>query len=97
LQNNSITELPLALIRKEYKIPLSLEEKDFFIEKLQQNKNIMLTLGGVRKSYSDGWWLIRASNTENYLLIKYEAMNELRAKNIIKELSKITNIQLSLI
>lgn len=96
LQFNPLIELPLAPISKELKIALNREEKGLFVEKLQKHKDGIQTLGGVRKNYLNGWWLVRASNTENYLLVKYEAMNEEIAKTIIQELSEITNIRLSL-
>ena len=56
-----------------------------------------LTLGGIRKNYIDGWWLIRASNTEDYILVKYESLNKAREELIKEELLNIMNIALSLI
>ncbi len=96
LQYNSFKELPLASIRKEFKINVSPKEKSEFIEKLKEYNDGMQTLGAVRKNHLNGWWLIRASNTENYILVKYEADNEDVANNIIQEISKIINIRLSL-
>ncbi|MCT4634770.1 MAG: hypothetical protein N4A31_00800 [Rickettsiales bacterium] len=72
LQDNPIIELPLAQIRKEFKLP--------------KNPNLdpqIYSPKGLRKDYDGGFFLIRASNTEDYILVKYEAMNE-KIANIIR-------------
>lgn len=98
LQNNEFIELPLAPIRQESKISIAKKNKNIFIKNLQLNRSIdEITLGGVRKDYTDGWWLVRVSNTEDYILIKYEAINEKRERLIKEELLDIINIPLSLI
>ncbi len=75
LQNNSIIELPLAPFAKEYKISklLNLDPQVYKPE-------------GLRKTYDKGFSLVRASNTEDYILVKYEAMDEDAAKLIKEEL-----------
>lgn len=98
LQNNKLVYLPLPPIKNEYKIPIAKENKEAFVQNIQSNgSKDELTLGGIRKNYTDGWWLIRASNTEDYILVKYEALNDRREHLIKAELLNITNIALSLI
>jgi len=92
LQNNPIIELQLAFIRREFKIPKSFD----ILEKIKAYNNDVSILNGIRKIYSDGWWLIRASNTENHILIKYEAMSQEAQNKIIKELLEFINMPLSL-
>lgn len=72
LKDNLIIELPLAPIAKEFKLPknLNLDRQIYKPE-------------GLRISYKGGFSLIRASNTEDYILVKYEAMNEKMA-NLIR-------------
>jgi phosphomannomutase len=89
LQNNPIKELPLAEFRKEIKISVQHDSKSSIINKIQESSDGLKTLGGVRKTYSDGWWLVRASNTEDYILVKYEANNKSRLEAIEKELKEI--------
>lgn len=72
LQDNPIIELPIAPIRKEFKLP----------KNLNLNPQIY-SPKGLRKDYEGGFFLIRASNTEDYILVKYEAMNEKMA-NLIR-------------
>ena len=34
-------------------------------------------LDGIRVSEKDGWWLIRASNTQNCLIVRLEAVDDI--------------------
>lgn len=80
LQNNPIVFLPLAAFRQEYKIPKT----------LYLNPQIYKP-EGLRKSFNDGFYLIRASNTEDYILVKYEALNQDIFNLIEEEIEKILN------
>lgn len=75
LQGNPMIELPLAPICKEFKIAKS----DNLPAQVYKPE-------GMRKSYQDGFYLIRASNTEDYVLVKYEAINTKTAKIIEEDL-----------
>ena len=78
LQNNPIIELPLAPIRKEFKIAKN--------NKLNPE---IYKPEGLRKSYPErGFWLIRASNTEDNILVKYEAIDQTVVALIIEELTQ---------
>ncbi len=39
-------------------------------------RNDVLTLDGVRISFADGWGLLRASNTQPVLVLRFEASSE---------------------
>lgn len=98
LQYKPLQELPLAKFRKEIKIPMKKSLKYDFISKLNIDpKKVYKTLGGIRKEFDNGWWLVRASNSEDYVLIKYEAFTEQEKQAIEKELLENINIPLSLI
>ena len=43
---------------------------------------MLVTVGGVRAVWSDGWGLIRASNTTPILVVRYEAKTKERLKEI---------------
>lgn len=51
-------------------------------------KNINL-LDGIRVNMSYGWWLIRASNTQPAIIIRFEAKNLNYFNNIKKQIYKI--------
>lgn len=80
LQNNPFVELPLAKFKEEYKIA---KNNNFPAQVFKPE--------GLRKSYNDGFWLIRASNTEDYILVKYESETKELAKTIKKEIFTLIN------
>lgn len=83
LQNNPLIELPIAPIFKEFKIA----KTEILPEQVYEAE-------GLRKAYEQGFYLVRASNTEDYVLVKYEAMNEDIARVIEKDLELLFSIQL---
>lgn len=78
LQDNPIIELPLAKFKKEFKIA-KISGLDAKVYKPE----------GLRISYPDGFLLVRASNTEDYILVKYEAMTENVVESIKEKLNDI--------
>lgn len=76
LQNNYFLELPLAPIRMEYKVP---KANIKHMEQIYQPE-------GLRIDFDGGFLLVRASNTEDYILVKYEAMDSKTQKDIEQEL-----------
>lgn len=76
LQSNPLIELPLAPICREYKIAQNMVKS---IEQIYQPEGLSIDFDG-------GFLLVRASNTENYILVKYEAMNTKIQKNIEQKL-----------
>ncbi|RZI47557.1 phosphomannomutase/phosphoglucomutase [Rickettsiales endosymbiont of Peranema trichophorum] len=79
-------------------------EKFEIIEELKSylsNQNIDFNaLDGIRRQSKKGWWLIRASNTQNCLVIRAEAYKEVDLAELCKELISIlstSNTQLDLL
>jgi phosphomannomutase/phosphoglucomutase len=65
------------------------EEKKFRIvkevtEEFQKQKYDVITVDGARIQFGDGWGLIRASNTEPALILRFEAKTPQRLKEIEK-------------
>lgn len=77
----------------EIKIPVSDDKKFMIVEKVKeycQNKNYdTILLDGVRVNFSDGWALIRSSNTGPNLTVRYEAKTEKRLKEIKSEFTNV--------
>ena len=45
-------------------------------ERLKKNNSNILTIDGIRIDLKEGWWGIRASNTQNSLTVRIEANDE---------------------
>ena len=73
----------------EIKLPVSDQKKFKLIERIVELGNFpaarRITLDGLRIEYSDGWGLIRASNTSPALLLRFEADTEQRLGEIMAE------------
>ncbi|MBI1954344.1 MAG: phosphomannomutase/phosphoglucomutase [Proteobacteria bacterium] len=80
--------LPKMVSTPEIRIPCSDEKKFHFIKKIQnhlQQKGIdIITLDGVRVQTYDGWWLLRASNTQPILVARCEATTKERLKELLQ-------------
>jgi phosphomannomutase/phosphoglucomutase len=61
-------------------------KKFIFVEKLAKNakfeKATLFTIDGMRVEFSDGWGLIRCSNTTPCLVLRFEANNEAALQRI---------------
>lgn len=79
----------------EIKIPVTDETKFEVVKdvlayaKLKKYK--YLDIDGVRVQFSDGWALVRASNTAPNLTVRYEAMTDERLDAIRKEFDDVIN------
>lgn len=73
--------IPNSVNTPEMKIAVPDEEKFGLMQQLIDNayfssaKEIM-TVDGLRVNFSDGWGLVRPSNTSPYLVMRFEAVNE---------------------
>ena len=58
----------------------------------KENKNI-IDIDGVRVSDDNGWWLLRASNTQQRLVVRCESSSksglEIQKKNVLNQLNKV--------
>jgi phosphomannomutase len=64
---------------------------------LLKNKIQFLDIDGIRCSTKDGWWLLRASNTQDVLVCRFEAASEaniLEQKNFVSKLLEPYNLLL---
>jgi phosphomannomutase/phosphoglucomutase len=82
----NIQKLPKTYTSEEIKIPVE-EEKKFYVlnqivniikEISLNNSNIkeIFQIDGIRVTFSNGWGLVRASNTSPYLTLRFEASSE---------------------
>jgi phosphomannomutase len=86
-----LSSLPKTFSTQEIKINCSDEEKFTIIEEL----SILLDkagltvnkIDGLRVQKDDGWWLLRASNTQAVLVARIEANSEDSLKSFQEELS----------
>lgn len=94
----------LGLIPKRYTmsdIKLYCDESEKFqiLDKIRDicitQKLSFLDIDGIRVQNDFGWWLIRASNTENYLIIKAEAVDHPSLTLIKREIEGILSKLLS--
>lgn len=66
-------------------IPQQIKEKLEAIQKEQEFE--LITIDGVRVVTTDGWWLLRASNTQNCLVVRLEAQDK-NGMNTLKDMLK---------
>ena len=69
--------LPNSINTPELKLPMREENKVSFMQRLSTVANFkggnIITIDGLRVEFSDGWGLIRPSNTSPYLILRFEA------------------------
>ncbi len=65
----------------------SVIEKSIKIVK-KKHKNVSL-IDGIRVNTSNGWWLLRASNTQPALIIRCEAASKQKVKKLLNEITYI--------
>ncbi|MEP6484656.1 MAG: phosphomannomutase/phosphoglucomutase [Rudaea sp.] len=72
--------LPNGVSTPELKIPMAEGANYAFIEKFQKSAAFdgarVTTIDGVRADWSDGWGLVRASNTTPVLVLRFDADND---------------------
>jgi phosphomannomutase/phosphoglucomutase len=59
------------------------------VKNLLAKKYPIIDIDGVRANFPDGWALVRASNTQESLVLRYEAETEERLKEIKSEVEKM--------
>ncbi len=93
-----VSTLPKTFISSEIKVFCSDKIKFLTINNISKNvfkkynSNDVITLDGLRVNNNHGWWLIRASNTEEALIVRFEGKSEkdknelfVEVKNLLKE------------
>ena len=79
-------EVPSFYSTPEVRIECSEEEKFKIVRELSdyfKSKYKTIDVDGVRVLFGDGWGLVRASNTQPVLVLRFEAKSEKRIKEII--------------
>jgi phosphomannomutase/phosphoglucomutase len=78
--------LPKSVSTPELKVELGEGEHYQFMDKLRQQASFedasLITIDGLRADWSDGWGLVRASNTTPVLVLRFEADNATALKRI---------------
>lgn len=79
--------LPQVVNTPEIRIEVREERKFAIVEETRDRLAGMAGIAvndidGVRVSNTDGWWLLRASNTQNALVVRCEAANETALENL---------------
>lgn len=78
--DNLLAALPPAVATPELRLPLAESDALELVRKLVENgdwgEGKVTTLDGLRVDYSEGWGLIRASNTEPALTLRFEANDD---------------------
>jgi len=72
-------EFPQTFATSEIRINCAEEKKTWLIEKLVaefSNTNEIVTIDGIRIKFENGWGLVRPSNTQALLILRFEANSE---------------------
>lgn len=94
-----LADVPKVYNTPEIRVPCADEQKFEAVEKIkahfaQQNYNI-IDIDGMRITFDDGWALVRASNTQPVLVLRFEATSEKRLQEIqemiMAEVKKFTS------
>ena len=85
-------ELPKMISSIEHKITVQEEVKFQLVEQLKAKANTaganVILIDGIRVEHEYGWWLVRASNTGNNIICRFEATTEADYEKIKSELSE---------
>lgn len=79
--------IPNSVNTPELKVLVTEDEKFQLMQNLISSANFkeandVNTIDGLRVSFTDGWGLVRPSNTTPYLILRFEALNETILDNI---------------
>lgn len=91
-----LSDIPETYSTPEIRVDCPDDKKFALVEKVTEHfrkSNNIIDIDGVRVLFDDGWGLVRASNTQPALVLRFEAMSEKRLmeiKNLVEStLSKI--------
>lgn len=90
---NVFNNLQYGILTPEIRVPCDDSKKFEIVEsikkKLSEEGTNFVDIDGVRVSYDNGWWLVRASNTQGALSIRIEASSK---KNMHEMKQKIASL-----
>ena len=90
-----VSSLPKTYVSPEIKVFCSDKIKFSTIENIstsvfkKYNSNDVISLDGLRVKNTHGWWLIRASNTEEALVVRFEGKSEKDKNELFLEVKKL--------
>ena len=90
-----ISTLPKTYVSPEIKVFCSDKIKFLTIDNISRNilkkydPEDIITLDGIRVKNKFGWWLIRASNTEEALIVRFEGKSEKDKDELFKEVKNL--------
>ena len=90
-----IQDLPKTFTTPEIRVDCPDEIKFDVVDKivtLFKAKQDVIDIDGLRALYDDGWGLVRASNTQPALVLRFEALSEKRLDEIRNEIETALNI-----
>jgi phosphomannomutase/phosphoglucomutase len=82
-----LEDVPKTVITPEIRVACQDEIKFKVVEKVREELKKgypVIDVDGVRVKFEDGWGLVRASNTQPVLVLRFEALTEKRLKEIKK-------------
>jgi phosphomannomutase len=94
-----ISSLPVTYTSPEIKVHCSDKIKFGTIENISNevlkkyNTDDVITIDGVRVKNRFGWWLIRASNTEEALVVRFEGQSMEDKNKLFNEVKQLLNNQ----
>ncbi len=98
-----LNDLPNSISTPELKCHMKEGENHAFVAQMQEKARFadakITTIDGVRADFSDGWGLVRASNTTPILVLRFEADTDealRRIKNVFRQQMLAINAQLRL-
>ena len=95
-----LSDVPKTHITPEIRVACSDEIKFKVVEDVKEKlrkEYPIIDVDGVRVQFDDGWGLVRASNTQPVLVLRFEALTEGRLEEIKKLLEdKVKNVVASL-
>jgi phosphomannomutase/phosphoglucomutase len=80
-----LEDVPKTFITPEIRVDCADEIKFKVVEKVKEDLRrsfSIIDVDGVRVQFTDGWGLVRASNTQPVLVLRFEAMTEKRLQEI---------------
>ncbi|KTD49716.1 phosphomannomutase [Legionella quinlivanii] len=87
--SQQFAQIPISVNTPEIKIPMAEKDKFLFMQEFEKKaefpKGRVIGIDGLRVEFSNGWGLLRASNTTPCLIARFEAEDE-NALELIKTL-----------
>jgi len=89
---------PKTICSPELRIEVGESKKhelvELYKEKIKEHAQSTNELDGVRSTFATGWTLVRASNTQPSITLRFEAQSDEELKSLISLSSKILNLDL---